>query len=573
VRLVRLLVLAVTSWSLLLIPAAPTAANAAVLGQVPDTWSNKIEFRNQDNWYVAPIHGTLMPDGRILFYGLKAPTADLSKNQLRDAFIFTPPSGNGPFPTPYWVQDVAQPIEADAMTVGSYHVYDTLECSGSTLTADGKLFTVGGTRYFTDGTSQQFVSALGLKYATEYDGTNWNRLSNYMVGSAKDEEASRWYPTVTRMPDGRLLVTSGFNRVEPNTSVNLSVESFDPASSSFSLVSSYAQTPGEIVNADYTHVGVLPIRDRNSDLVMLGSPGVPVLLSTANNQATWYVSPNVRPGSEAWNATRVANHGNYQFDTAPDYGASSVMLPIRVNNQDLGYSNGTMLVVGGAFNTPFIQAADRYDPQLDTWLPTIDTGVARHHPITIDLPDSRVLVIGGHSSDPNVTHAEYIDTNYNNAITLGTSDGGEVRGYHAVGLLLPDGRIIVAGGRDVVSSTSAEKPSFRIYSPYYMYVNNRPAIVSAPAVLGLAQQFQVGVSTSAPTGAMLIGLGSMTHSFDENQRAIQLAVSQVAQQPDGTWQATLTAPASAQVAQPGYYMLFITDGRRVPSVAKIVKLG
>jgi hypothetical protein len=113
----------VTSWSLLLISAAPAAASAAALGQVPDTWSNKVEFRNQDDWYVAPIHGTLMPDRRILFYGLKAPTADLSKNQLRDAFIFTPPSGNGPFPSPYWVQDIAQPIEADAMTVGSYHVY------------------------------------------------------------------------------------------------------------------------------------------------------------------------------------------------------------------------------------------------------------------------------------------------------------------------------------------------------------------------------------------------------------------------------------------------------------------
>ena len=47
-----------------------------------------------------------------------------------------------------------------------------------------------------------------------------------------------------------------------------------------------------------------------------------------------------------------------------------------------------------------------------------------------------------------------------------------------------------------------------------------------------------------------MSLGSMTHSFDSNQRSVQLA---------------LTPP-------PGYYMLFLLDASRTPSVAAIVRV-
>ena len=39
---------------------------------------------------------------------------------------------------------------------------------------------------------------------------------------------------------------------------------------------------------------------------------------------------------------------------------------------------------------------------------------------------------------------------------------------------------------------------------------------------------------------------------------------------DGEYVATIGAPTSAQVAPPGYYMLFILDGQRIPSMATMV---
>jgi hypothetical protein len=565
-------VLAVMATWMLLLQQPPLQGTAAPAAS-PDAWSTKVTLRTPDGGYVSAVHGALMPNGNILFYGIAGPTQDFSQASTVKpfAFVYTP--------TPYWqalgstltVTPIAEPLDGNNTVVGNYTVYDSLICSGGALTADGRYFSAGGTRDIYDNTSGQLVRITAPSYATVYDGTSWTRVPNDMVATGSTGEARRWYPTVTRLPDNRMLVTSGFDQLQPTASFNLSAEAYDPTTGQFTVVA--PATPFEILNSDYTHIGVLPKKVGNSDLVMLGSPGVPVFMSLATNPASWRISTSDRPGSEAFNQARIANGGKYQFDAAPDYGASSVMLPIRVNDGDLGYSNGTMLVAGGAFNTPFIQRVDRYDPQTDTWLPTIDTGIQRHHPMTVDLPDGRVLIIGGHSSDPNVTHAEYIDPMNGFAFSLGSSDGGEIRGYHAVSLLLPDGRVMVEGGRDVTTSSSSEKPSFRFYYPYYMFVSGRPVITSAPQSFGFGSSFQVSVSTQKPAGAVLISLGAMTHSFDENQRAVQVAVSQVATSTSGGWTATLTSPSSAQIAPSGYYMLFVLDSRRVPSTATIVHLG
>jgi len=560
--------------AVLIAPQQLSGRVAAALSQVPDAWGSKITWRTTDGWYAAPIHGSLMPDGRILFLGLKASTEDLTKSSsLRTAWIFTPPPVPGPFPAEMTISELIQPVEGNAQASGNYLVYDMLNCSGHALTADGKFFSAGGERLFINSTNGQLAGVVGLRYATVFDGTSWTRVPGYMAGAPPSGESARWYPTVTRLADNRLLITSGFDKVSPTPSVNLTAEIYDPAAQSYSLVSPFGQTPTEIYSGNYTHIGLLPVKAGGADLVEFGSPGVPAFMSLSSSPASWRLSSHFRPGSETWNQARLANGGNYQYDMAPDYGASSVMLPIRVNDGDLGYGNGTMLIAGGAFNTQFVQQVDRYDPQTDGWLSSLDQGVQRHDPGTIVLPDGRVLIIGGDSTDPNVTRAEYVDPLTNFAVTLGVSDGVEVRGYHNVSLLLPDGRVIIAGGRDIVTGGSAEKPSFRMYYPQYMYVADRPAITNAPSNLSFGQGFPLSGSNRPPAMAMLISLGSMTHSFDENQRAVELAVNSTSIQPGGGWGATLTAPASPQIAPAGYYMLFVTDGRRIPSMAKIVKLG
>jgi len=218
--------------------------------------------------------------------------------------------------------------------------------------------------------------------------------------------------------------------------------------------------------------------------------------------------------------------------------------------------------------------ADVYDPIARTWRPSIDMGTMRHHPNTITLPDGRVLILAGHNAegDTGILRAGYIDPKNGFALTNGSSSMTEMRGYHSVSILLPDGRVLVGGGRDAHTDMSVEKPSFQYYSPDYMD-DVRPAIESAPSQINFNQLFPITTSGPEPAEAVLVALGSQTHSFDANQRVVQLPVGAVVAGSNGTRVMIAGGPKDAWIAQPGYYMLFVVDQNRVPSVAKIVHVG
>ncbi|MCU1319236.1 MAG: hypothetical protein JWP98_754, partial [Edaphobacter sp.] len=63
-----------------------------------------------------------------------------------------------------------------------------------------------------------------------------------------------------------------------------------------------------------------------------------------------------------------------------------------------------------------------------------------------------------------------------------------------------------------------------------------------------------------------IRLGSVTHSFDQEQRLSHLQFAQA------SGALNITAPANAIIAPPGYYMLFLVNGSGIPSVAKIIQI-
>jgi len=130
--------------------------------------------------------------------------------------------------------------------------------------------------------------------------------------------------------------------------------------------------------------------------------------------------------------------------------------------------------------------------------------------------------------------------------------------------------VFVAGGRSrseiAPPDAEDEKPTFRYLYPPYM-LEPRPAITAAPATIGYGASFNVSFSGGTISEAVLIGLGSMTHAFDTNQRHVQLPL--VA--PTST-NATIIGPPNRQTAPPGYYMLFVLDQANVPSIARIVRL-
>ena len=70
------------------------------------------------------------------------------------------------------------------------------------------------------------------------------------------------------------------------------------------------------------------------------------------------------------------------------------------------------------------------------------------------------------------------------------------------------------------------------------------------------------------TRAVLVAPSSVTHAVDMNQRYVPLRVKD---RDAGTL--SVRMPGDADIAPPGYYMLFVLDRSGTPSVARWVRLA
>ena len=181
-------------------------------------------------------------------------------------------------------------------------------------------------------------------------------------------------------------------------------------------------------------------------------------------------------------------------------------------------------------------------------------------------PDGAIITIGGNGANdfgiPRFEALRY-DPAANNWTELAPQ--AESRAYHSTAVLLPDGRIVSAGD-DGPAGGGGQSDEIEVFSPPYLFKSARPTITSAPAQVGFGAPFTVGSAETNVTSAVLVAPGATTHANDMHQRLVPLAMSPVS----GGY--ALTAPASANIAPPGYYMLFLVNSDGVPSMARMIRL-
>src|SRR5439155_23894992 len=97
------------------------------------------------------------------------------------------------------------------------------------------------------------------------------------------------------------------------------------------------------------------------------------------------------------------------------------------------------------------------------------------------LPDGTILIVGGHRDPgrfgPNnpVLEAELYDPGADTWTTLAPMV--HPRGYHSVAILLPDGRVLTAGGPDGFTN----QHNMELFSPPYLFAGPRPRVTGGSA--------------------------------------------------------------------------------------------
>jgi hypothetical protein len=575
--------------------------------QLRDAYGPKIEWQQPLGLEVTPIHVGLLPNGRLFFvnnynyfenpgFNLRMPGFEPEYVSMMD---ITP--ANAAPPASVTIQTLVSPaplgpsIEAATNSIR----FKSVSCGGHALTAEGKLFFASGVDATVDldlyASGNLFgaltVNGIAESFSIDPATLAWTRHPDTLVPGPVTGRPLRWYATVTRLADSKMLVTGGFEKVLPNLLPNNGVEVFDPAANTWTAISRHDETPAGIENPDYPHVFQLPYPAGQGTLVlMIGGSGEPMFLSMNGTQKSWTRTQNLRPGAAALHG--AAAPGARVF---PNHGSSSALLPIRLPGSGWGYANGSVIQVGGWTHTRMQGQIDVYDPVANAWRPTKQLHAARVHPSTVILPDGRILVLGGHdgmSAVEQTGYAEYVDPRNDFAVSRGTDSMPESRAYHAVAVLLPDGRVLIGSG-NADHNDAREHTNFRYYSPDYMF-KPRPQLASAPDEMAIGEPFGILVAHGTRVGeAALVGLGSQTHSFDMNQRHVQLATHDprlTLRQAGGAWTPAspeqcrtepaapcydlhvLQAPPNPETAPRGHYLLFLLDADRVPSEGRIVRL-
>src|SRR5690606_17161554 len=121
---------------------------------------------------------------------------------------------------------------------------------------------------------------------------------------------------------------------------------------------------------------------------------------------------------------------------------------------------------------------------------TSNPGLVRFQTEVVQLPDGRVLAAGGEAKEPNppvddvlgiVKWSDLYDPNTD--AWRRVADMNWFREYHAVTLLLPDGRVATTGGTRIKFQYGPTSADIEAFVPPYLFRGVRPQITSMSAIV------------------------------------------------------------------------------------------
>ena len=181
------------------------------------------------------------------------------------------------------------------------------------------------------------------------------------------------------------------------------------------------------------------------------------------------------------------------------------------------------------------------------------------------LPDGTVFINGGHS----YTDLEF--SIFNAEIYNPDTQTTEImdhayfrRNYHASSLLLPDGRILTAGG-DVWNA--------EIFYPPYLFtkdINNKTVLAKRPKIIDIDKEVKRGEIVNIDiegevSQVTLLSTGTTTHAQPSESKFRKIDFEKVSQE-----SIQFTLDENSNNLQNGNYLLFVLNSKGVPSKGEII---
>ncbi len=486
---------------------------------------------------IVAIHMALLKTGKVLMFGPdEKDYANINKGKSR---IWNP---NNP-------DTVAKPP-----------IPRNLFCSGHCFLPDGRLLVAGGQSTVASvigailsflGILQLFVRGADHDIHTFDPNTeSWTRY--------KGMPRARWYPTCVTLRDGRALIVSGeysqaHSVLNKEFFLNKDFEIFDPKTDAITAPRFFHKAIDV-----YPFLQVLP-----GGTLFVHSGDTTRLL----NLNTWEWHP--RDFKTSVNGTR----------TYPGQGAC-VLLPLLPEDKHV-----RILAVGGSTSlnptrdTPATNTVEifEYTPRSPSesigWKQTTPMSNPRFMSDAILLPDGTILVVNGagkgkadHSAVA-VKDVELFNPSNRTWATIGKID--KARLYHSTALLLPDGRVLVAGSTGHDWPPSEIEMDIEVLSPPYLSDEpSRPVIDQVPSHVSYNDTFTIRSPDAQDVeSVVLIRPTSTTHTNNMDQRYVGLSILERSQD-----LLKVKAPEDATYAPPSFYMLFLVNSRKIPSIAKFIQI-
>ncbi|BAZ22210.1 kelch repeat-containing protein [Kalymmatonema gypsitolerans NIES-4073] len=465
---------------------------------------------------INPIHAAVGRTGKVLFFaGSGNVETQVAYNNSPEGVRLWDPNNPTVFTTPTIPRDSnGNPID--------------LFCAGHSFRADGQLFVAGGTLRYDPfyGIPDSFV----FNFTGNNGNGTWTKVASMYRG--------RWYPTVLTLGDGRIFSLSG---LDISGGLDRNPEIFNGSSGwkIFTQPTSYL--------ALYAHLILLSSGKLFYTGAQLGgnngvSPRILTLPSKFNRAIA----------EQSVSGLQNASYGNQ---------AASVLLPPAQDQK-------VMIIGGGDGGTATNRVNVVNLSNSTNYTAVASLNYARMHHNAVLLPDRTVFVCNGSGGEENISLSTLPAEIYNPATNTWTAVETPIvngRVYHSVAVLLPDGRVVAAGGNP---QRGTYENRIEIYSPAYMS-QTRPVISSAPAATNYSRT--ITIQTNQPATNIkwvhLIRPMATTHGLDTEQRVVDLPISS---RSGNSLSVQITG--NRNIAPPGYYMLFVVDNNNVPSVASWIQL-